>query len=278
MDNWGTFVTGLSGFAFFGAAILALVIRKWRWARYLAITGYALLWPIHLWFWQFELTDRTPLPHWYFWSAAQQIAIGGIGPLIWYCFRRFRPGFTALYLAYVLSLELQLFSYMYWSYGTTKGFSAPLSHLDAIYFALGTLTTAGTGNISAISETTRRLQALQMGLDLVLFGFVIALILARYSNLFSQPQAKSAAGNTTAARSNPVAVESGTQPQQAGEPNPYSDHQTTVPGNSERDGQGTRSAASDRRILEPAPPVAADESCGDTSTRPVGQPDSAPPT
>ncbi|MBO0808091.1 MAG: two pore domain potassium channel family protein [Actinobacteria bacterium] len=67
--------------------------------------------------------------------------------------------------------------------GTTRNFTIRLSHLDSFYFALGTLSTAGTGNISAISETTRRLQAAQMGVDLILIGFVVTLFLARYSAL-----------------------------------------------------------------------------------------------
>ncbi len=62
MDQWGTLVTGLLGFALFAAVPVALVVRRWRVAGYLIIAGYIMLWPIHLWFWQFELTDRAPLP------------------------------------------------------------------------------------------------------------------------------------------------------------------------------------------------------------------------
>ena len=107
-------------------------------------------------------------------------------------FHRFRPGLTALLLAYILSLLLQFFSYAYWSYGTTRNFSASLSHLDSFYFALGTLTTAGTGNIAATSETARGLQTLQMGLDVVIVGFALALVLARYANLLPRfwPEAR----------------------------------------------------------------------------------------
>ena len=60
--------------------------------------------------------------------------------------------------------------------------------MKVVLAALGTLTAAGTGNISAISETARGIQSLQMVLDLVIIGFVAALILARYSNLLSRPQ------------------------------------------------------------------------------------------
>jgi hypothetical protein len=143
IDRWGTLVAGASGFAFLLAAIVSLVIRKWRVAGYLAATAYVLYYPIHLWFWQFELIQRTPLPHWYFWSAVQQIVLGGIY-LIWFSFRRrFRPVMTALFLLYMLSLLLQLFSYMYWTYGTTRNFTIRMTHLDSFYFALGTLTHRG---------------------------------------------------------------------------------------------------------------------------------------
>jgi hypothetical protein len=85
----------------------------------------------------------------------------------------------------VFALLLEIFSALYWAYGTKKNFSFPLSHLDAFYFALGTLTTAGTGNIVAISETSRWIQAAQLGLDLLLVVFIVALVMARYSALFN---------------------------------------------------------------------------------------------
>lgn len=207
-DQWGIAMARTLGAAFVIAAIVSLVMRKRRPAGYLSATGYILLWPINLWFWQFSLTDRAdrhPVPHWYIWNAVYQIVLTGIVPLIVLCFRRFRPVITALFLAYMLSLVLQIFSYMYWAYGTTRNFNIRLSHLDSFYFALGTMTTAGTGNISAISETSRRLQTLQMGLDLVLIGFVVALVLARYSALLSRPQAGSPSDSTPTAKSTPVA-------------------------------------------------------------------------
>ena len=74
----------------------------------------------------------------------------------------------------------------------------PLSHFDAFYFALGTLTT-GTGNISAISETSRRIQTAQMGIDFLLIGFIVALLVARYSTLFDRSRRGLPPGGTTAA-------------------------------------------------------------------------------
>lgn len=178
---WGDLFSTLLGAGIAVAAIVLLARRRWLQAGYCGIAIGILIFPIKQWFWQFELTGRG-LPHWYVYSAVFQIAIG-IGGLVWACFGRFRPISTAVAVTYVFSLILQLFSYMYWAYGTTRDFNANLSHLDSFYFALGTLSTAGTGNISAISETTRGLQTLQMGLDFILIGFVVVLILTRYSNL-----------------------------------------------------------------------------------------------
>jgi Tetratricopeptide repeat len=98
---------------------------------------------------------------------------------------RFRPWLTALVLAYGFAMLLEIFSLVYWDHGTSRNFSTPLSHLDAFYFALGTLTT-GTGNISAISETSRRIQTAQMVIDLVFIGFIVALVMARYSTLLDR--------------------------------------------------------------------------------------------
>jgi hypothetical protein len=52
------------------------------------------------------------------------------------------------------------FSYIYWAHGTAKDFSVSLTHLDAFYFALGTFTTAGTGNISDQRNSARASSAI----------------------------------------------------------------------------------------------------------------------
>jgi len=108
-------------------------------------------------------------------------------PLIWLvASRRFRPVVTAFVLAYGFAVLLETFTLIYWYHGTSRNFGIPLSHFDAFYFALGTLTT-GTGSISAISEASRRIQTTQMVIDLVFIGFIVALLMARYSTLFDRP-------------------------------------------------------------------------------------------
>jgi predicted membrane channel-forming protein YqfA (hemolysin III family) len=99
-----------------------------------------------------------------------------------------KPGATVAYLVYGFSALICLFSQLYWGYGTAGNFSIRLSRGDALYFAIGTLTTAGTGNISATSGIAREIQALQMMLDLALLGFAVALAISR---LASQAQESS---------------------------------------------------------------------------------------
>jgi Ion channel len=187
--DWGAAVSVMVGVLFGVAAIVALVRRKGSLAWYLGAGWYVLWFPIHLWFWQFTLTGPAPVGSSYILEAVFQIAVPIVW-LIWSCFHRFKPVRTAIVLICLFSLVLQLFSFIYWSYGSTRNFSISLSHLDSFYFALGTLTTAGTGNVSAISETARGLQTLQMGLDLLFVGIALTVVLARYSTLFSRRQAE----------------------------------------------------------------------------------------
>lgn len=109
-------------------------------------------------------------------------------PLVWLAVsKRFRPVVTGIVLAYGFAILLETFTLAYWYNGTSKNFGIPLSHFDAFYFALGTLTT-GTGNVSAMTEASRRIQTTQMVVDLVFIGFIVALLMARYSSLFDRPK------------------------------------------------------------------------------------------
>jgi hypothetical protein len=186
IDEWGNAATSAVSFVCFIGAVLMYARRKRRMAAYLAVVTFILFFPIRLWFFQFELTVRGSIGVAYILEVVVfQLVLCGIAPLIVSCFFRFKPVLTAVLLAYVLSLLLQFFSYAYWTYGTKQNFNISLSHLDSFYFALGTFTTAGTGTISATSETSRGYQTMQMAFDLALVGFVVVVILARYVNLLS---------------------------------------------------------------------------------------------
>lgn len=102
------------------------------------------------------------------------VAIGAIG-----ISRQDSPRGTrvALLAAHAVVLLVGWFSTIYYCYGAEQNWSIRLTHWDAIMVTIGTLTTAGTSGIDAISETARRLMALQMVLDTVLVTVMLAFVL-----------------------------------------------------------------------------------------------------
>lgn len=94
---------------------------------------------------------------------------------------------SALLTGFALIITFPLligdFSLTYWNYGLKPSFSANLSHLDAVYFAIGTLSTAGTGSLTALSEAARGIQTAQMTLDLCLLLFGAGIAIARLSDI-----------------------------------------------------------------------------------------------
>lgn len=56
---------------------------------------------------------------------------------------------------------------------------AHFSHLDAVYFAVGTLSTAGSGQVSPSSQLCRGLATGQMVIGMIVLGFIVAGVAAR---------------------------------------------------------------------------------------------------
>ena len=89
-----------------------------------------------------------------------------------------------LFLVLILNATLLLigdFSYFYWNIGLNHNWSIPLSHLDAIYVAVGVLTTAGANGINAISEPAKSYLLLQNIIDFSLFTTLFGLTIRRFS-------------------------------------------------------------------------------------------------
>jgi hypothetical protein len=78
------------------------------------------------------------------------------------------------------------FAWIYWDSGSTVNFSIRLSHLDAVYFALGSLTT-GSGNVFARSEYSRTVQTVQLVFDLVLMGFAAGVVFGIFADYIKRP-------------------------------------------------------------------------------------------
>jgi hypothetical protein len=94
-------------------------------------------------------------------------------------------GATSIYLdvVYYLVAFTILFMASYWSCGGGHNSNIHLTRLDAAYFTIGTLSTAGTGSIVATSELARALQTWQMALDLVFLLVAVALVVTRLGSL-----------------------------------------------------------------------------------------------
>jgi hypothetical protein len=224
-DNLIAVVSAVIWLALTGAAVVTVCIRKLRKRHVpavLILLTFVFL-PLGLGFGIAGQTTRAP-GEVSLGGAVWAVALFGMVPLIVLLIdKRFRPVLTALVLVYFFALLLEYFTDLYWSNGTSKNFSIPLSHLDALYFALGTLTT-GTGNISAISETSRRIQTAQMGIDFLIIGFIIALLVARYSTLFDRSRRGLPPGGATAAEPAPSSDRGEPSPDAIKPNHPGADH------------------------------------------------------
>ena len=89
-------------------------------------------------------------------------------------------------VAYTFLLITMQFATIYWIIGTTENFSVELSHWGAIYFALGTLTTAGTGTIAPTSDLARAIVSGQMILDFVFVAIALTRAVTRWSESRAQ--------------------------------------------------------------------------------------------
>jgi hypothetical protein len=138
--------------------------------------------PVSLWIVQFEMLHRQDVGREYTINAFLVVA-SAIGWAIYQSTRtlRFITLKAIFWTVFSLSTLLQYFSYLYWNIGNKSNFNHPLSHLDALYFSIGTFTTAGTGKLAAESESAIRLQTVQMALDFAFLSVAVALLFIRFS-------------------------------------------------------------------------------------------------
>jgi voltage-gated potassium channel len=77
------------------------------------------------------------------------------------------------------SLIISNFAAIYWTYGSLGNFNEHLSKVAALYFTLGTFTTAGTGTISPVSDFARAIVSCQYVVDLFFVAWIIAIGVSR---------------------------------------------------------------------------------------------------
>lgn len=94
---------------------------------------------------------------------------------------------VAFEVGYAFLLITGEFAVLYWTFGTGGNFNVELSRVDAIYFALGTLTTGGTGDIVPRSDLAKAFVCGQMILDLVYIAGALTIAVTRWSEKSSLP-------------------------------------------------------------------------------------------
>jgi hypothetical protein len=92
-----------------------------------------------------------------------------------------RVGVALWWVANAFAILALMFAKIYWTIGTKVNFGVELSRVDALYFSLGTLTTAGTGTIAPTSSFARGLVSVQMALDFVFVATAVTIVITRWS-------------------------------------------------------------------------------------------------
>jgi len=91
-------------------------------------------------------------------------------------------GLIAAVGAYTLFVLVATYSSVYYNTADGRNWSVHLSHVDALLLSMGTLTTAGTGDITPRSELARGLLSIQMAIDLGVVTIMVAVVLNRLAN------------------------------------------------------------------------------------------------
>ena len=162
------------------------ILRRWT-TLWVVLPAFG---QITLWYSFFALRHKERhLIHfgWGFWQVSN-IVLALVTACIVGLSTRFHVVWRLLVLVVWLSTTINFFAARYWEIGTTANFTHDLTPLDATYFALGTLTTAGTSPIAATSQVARAWVATQMGVDFLIIGTVIALALSDIARRQANPR------------------------------------------------------------------------------------------
>jgi hypothetical protein len=120
--------------------------------------------------------------------------VAGTAAVIWVDRLRFIDGwFVGVAGVWLICLMMWLFSTFYYFWGDVPNWNKPLTHGDAVFLAIGTLTTGASG-ITPMTGNARGLMGIQMAADLFLLvlvgGFVIDRLTTRSPTNASAPALK----------------------------------------------------------------------------------------
>jgi len=173
-----------------GASTVAFMVRAnavdWYAAHEVAVIGGVAILLTVSWVLFYALPRARHPVAWYSIVVAVVVVLGGILALIAAVVLRTSTWRLFYWLAVLLLLFLLMFAEIYWSIGTQSNFDGAakqgLRPLDATYFALGTVSTAGTGNMYAKSELARGMQLAQIGLGMAVILVVVSAVVARLTS------------------------------------------------------------------------------------------------
>lgn len=147
------------------------------------------------------LTIITQLPAWLIFIVAGRVSAGAfmlIGVLAVMCMwsiyyttrvsllKRATTWHQVTLLADCLILIVVYFASIYSLIRANGNFNIPLSRVDAIYFSLGMLTTAGTGNIVPQSDLARGMVSIQMVFDFIFVAITVVIAITNLSERWSK--------------------------------------------------------------------------------------------
>lgn len=160
--------------------------EKQRWVLYFLLFVQVLLWYS---FFGGHRGGGRPLHGWWLVPLVLALLLGQLAGvfLLFHLAGGFERATRSLLRAVLLLILLISFvtwvfaSLYYFLIGMAGNFNVPLSHVDAVFVALGTLSTAGTGGITAHSEVARGLLTVQMFVDFSLLAAAVAWVVASAS-------------------------------------------------------------------------------------------------
>ncbi len=141
--------------------------------------GFSPFFQAYLWWGFLSQRERSPVPTF---TIAEYVigALYNTGLIVLLVRRRQSLRIVAPMLVITASTLIVNFSYIYWSHGTAQNSDHPLTQLDAIFMAMGILSTAGTGDLVARSQWARGMQTLQMTVDILFVLLAVAVVVGHF--------------------------------------------------------------------------------------------------
>lgn len=149
-----------------------------------------IAWLVFTWLYYFLLIDRNNGSS-YGWLSADTVSLiiaifGTFATVLvaYWTVRLARMGTSSTSVVVMFAIAtvtnaIYTFAVVYYRFGLDDNWTVKLTRLDALFVAAGTLTSGGTGDIQPRSEVARGLLLGEMGVGIIAFTAVIAIVIER---------------------------------------------------------------------------------------------------